>query len=216
VGFTYWSSIDSDSSWGRAGWATPEPKGLVSDRWHSVCWEPQIQSIEQNESFKRNAKWVYTVQRRAWSGMICEWWVPDCRNQPLNRTGVLCQIWDHCTRQESGSEVYLNIIPERGNTRLYSLEKPGIRELCLGIRYLNSISRRKSFYPRMIGDILCWICLRGVEMLIAILLCNWLWIIQHGWFSEYPEFFHNSSFQCAWHWEKTNNLNHTWRFKCTG
>jgi hypothetical protein len=44
-----------------------------------VCWQPQIQSIqegenmlgmEQNESFKGNAKRVFTVQRRAWSGII--------------------------------------------------------------------------------------------------------------------------------------------------
>jgi len=26
--------------------------------------------MEQNESFKGNVKWVYTVQRRAWSGII--------------------------------------------------------------------------------------------------------------------------------------------------
>ena len=26
--------------------------------------------LEENESFKGNAKWVYTVQRHAWSGII--------------------------------------------------------------------------------------------------------------------------------------------------
>jgi len=128
---------------------------------------------------------------------------------------VQCQIWDHHTQQDSGSEVTLNLIPERGNTLLYSSGKPGIRGPCLKIQYSNSISCWQFFYSRMIPDILCWICLRIVTMLIAIRLCNWLWIIQHCWFSEYREFFCNSSVRCTWNRQEINNLNHTWRFRWT-
>jgi hypothetical protein len=146
-----------------------------------VCWQPQIQSIqegentlgmEQNESLKGNAKWVYRVQRRACSGIIWKWWVAAGQNWPVNRICVGCQIWDHQPRQESESEVCLNFVPEWGNTRLYALGKPGIRELYLRIRYINSIAFRLPGYHCMIRDILYWISVRRVEKLRAILLCN--------------------------------------------
>jgi hypothetical protein len=158
---------------------------------------------------------VFTVQRRAWSGIICEYWVPACRNLLLNRICVQCQFWDHRTQQESGCEVCLNFIPEQGNTWLYSLGKSGIHEPCFRIRCSNWISFRQSIYPWMIRDILWWLCLRRVEMLIAILMCNWLYIIQHYRVSEYPEFFRNSSVRCACNRQPTHNLNYTGRFRCT-
>jgi len=107
----------------------------------------------------------------------------------------------------------LNFIPEQGKTWLYSSGKPGIRKLCLRIRYINTISLRQSFYPWMIRDILCWMCLRRVEKLTAILLCNWLWIIQHCWFSEYPEYFGDFGIRCAQNSKATNNLDQSWRSK---
>jgi len=66
------------------------------------------------------------------------------------------QIWDFQPQQVSGSEVCLNIIPERGNTQQYASGKPGICKLCLRIRYINSISHRQFFNHRMIRDELCW------------------------------------------------------------
>jgi len=128
--------------------------------------------MKQNESFKGNAKWVYRVHRRAWSGIICKYLVAAGQNWPVNGICVRCQIRDHELRQVSEFEVCLNFIPERGNIRLYASDKPGIREPCLRIRYINSILRRLYVYPWMIRDILYWICLRGVETLRAIPLCN--------------------------------------------
>jgi hypothetical protein len=58
--------------WGQAGCATPAPHSLASDRSHTVCWQPQIQCIQQNESFKGNAKWAYAVRKCTWSGIMCE------------------------------------------------------------------------------------------------------------------------------------------------
>ena len=58
----------------------------------------------------------------------------------------------------------LNFIPERGNTWLYASGKAEIGEPCLRIGYINSISLRLSLYPRMIRDILHWICQVGREV----------------------------------------------------
>jgi len=69
-------------------------------------------------------------------------------------------------------EVCLNFITERRNTRLYSSGKGEIREPCLRIRCINSILVTLSFYRWTIRDILCWICLRKVKKLTAILFCN--------------------------------------------
>jgi hypothetical protein len=78
--FTYQSIIASDNRWGRSGWAALTPNSFVSVWWTpSVCWKPQIKhgqkgrnilGMEENEPFKGNVKWVCTVQRRAWSGII--------------------------------------------------------------------------------------------------------------------------------------------------
>jgi len=62
-------------------------------------------------------------------------------------------------------------------------------------------------------DIPSWICLRRVEKLTEILLCNGLKISQYGWFIEYPEFICDCSIQCASNWHASNNLNQTWRFR---
>ena len=126
-----------------------------------------------------------------------------------------CQIWDHQTRQDSAFEVSLNFIAEQGNAWRNSSGRPGIREPCLRIRYINSISLRQSSYPWTIWDILCSICLRGVKTLTAILLYNWLNIIQYGGFVEYPEFIRDCSIRCASNWHISNNLNQTWRFRHT-
>jgi len=67
----------------------------------------------------------------------------------------------------------------------------------------------------MIRYILHCICLRRVEKLTAILLRNRLWIIQHWWFSEYPEFFRYSSIRCAWNIQATHNCNQSWKFRHT-
>jgi len=67
----------------------------------------------------------------------------------------------------------------------------------------------------MIRNILHWICFRRVEKLTAILLCNRLWIIQHWWFSEYPEFCRDSSIWCTSNRQATNNWNQTWKFRHT-
>jgi len=69
-------------------------------------------------------------------------------------------------------EVCLYFSTERGKTRLYSSGKREIREPCLRTRCINSISLRLSFYPWMFRDILCWICLRKVKKLTAIVICN--------------------------------------------
>ena len=79
---------------------------------------------------------------------------PHCRNYPLNRICMRCHLSDDHTRQESGSEVCLNLIPEWGNTRLDSSGELGVREQCLKIRYISLISLRQPFYHWMIRDIL--------------------------------------------------------------
>jgi hypothetical protein len=64
-------------------------------------------------------------------------------------------------------------------------------------------------------DIRSWTCLRRVEKLTAILLCNWLKISQYGWFIEYPESFRDCSIRCASNRHASNNLNQTWKFRRT-
>jgi len=65
---------------GPRGPATPAPKNLVSQRWHSVrtgshrfkefSKEENMLGMEQNELYKGDVKWLYMVQRHAWSGII--------------------------------------------------------------------------------------------------------------------------------------------------
>jgi len=220
--FRYWSSIDSVISWGRVAWAAAAYKGLVFEWWTlCVCWPPLIQRIQGGRKYAWNgAKWII----QGWcevgirgsaacpeldhivilSGGLSKW--------PLNRISMWCSIWDYQPWQESGSEVCLNSIPERGNTWLHSLGKPGIHEPCLRTRYINLISRRQFFYPWMIRHILCWIWLRKVKKSKVILICHWLWIIQHCWFSEYPELFRNFIVLGAWNRLVKYNSNHTRRF----
>jgi len=64
-------------------------------------------------------------------------------------------------------------------------------------------------------DILYWICLWRVEKVTVILFCNWLYIIQHWWLREYPEFYRNSRIQCAWNWQGRKNWNQTWKYRRT-
>jgi len=71
-------------------------------------------------------------------------------------------------------ELCLNFISEQGKTRHYSLSNPEIPQPSRRIQFIKSISLRPSFYPWMIRYILCWICLRKVKRLIAILFWNWL------------------------------------------
>ena len=71
----------------------------------------------------------------------------------MNRIYIRCQIWDHHTRQESGSEVFLKFIPEWGNRCVYCSSKPAILKRCLRIRYINWISLEQYFYRRMIREI---------------------------------------------------------------
>ena len=128
-----------------------------------------------------------------------------------------CQIWDDHTRQESGPEVWLNFIPERRNTRLNCLVKPGILKPCLRIRYINSISLTQSFYPWMIRDMLYSPGLVSGELRSWLRFSNWLWIIHHCWFREYREFSCDFSIRCAWNrqathkWNQTRRLRRTWK-----
>ena len=48
-------------------------------------------------------------------------------------SGPIYILLMHHTRQESRSEVCLNLVPVRGNTRLYPSGKPGLCEACLRI-----------------------------------------------------------------------------------
>jgi hypothetical protein len=56
----------------------PAPKCFVSERsctgrhrFKAFDTEENMLGMAQNESLKGNAKWVYTVQTRAWSPIAC-------------------------------------------------------------------------------------------------------------------------------------------------
>jgi hypothetical protein len=70
--------MDSDISCGRARCATCAPKSLVSERlcagmhrFNAFEKEENMLGMEQNQSLKGIAKWVYTVQRHTWSAITC-------------------------------------------------------------------------------------------------------------------------------------------------
>jgi hypothetical protein len=119
-----------------------------------------------------------------------------CQNWLLNGICVRCQIGDNQTRQHSACEVRLNFVPERGNGRLYASGKPGIREPCLRIQHINSISLRLSFYTWMIRYSELDQSWEGREVdsesLVQLTENQSIWLIL-----EYPEFFRDSSIQCA-------------------
>jgi hypothetical protein len=163
-----------------------------SHRFKQFRKEENIVVIKQNEAFKGNAKWVYIVQRWAYSGLICNYRVVTCQSRPLNRICAWCQIWEHQTFQESGSEVCLIFIPEGGNTQLYSSGQCGIYVPHIRMWYIHVISLRQSFYPWMSRNQLSRNSLRWVENWTANHLCDWLSIIENFWFSEDPEFVRNN------------------------
>ena len=193
--FTYRSSIDSGISLGQAGWAAHTPKRFVSERWHSVCtgshrfkafrkakicleWSKMNRSRAIRSGYMRfrgvpgvglyvNNEWLL-VKIGQWIEYVC-----SVKSETINldRWVKLRCTWISGVPE---FEVCLNFIPQRGYTRLYSSGKPAIHEPCLRIWYINSISLRQSVYPWMMRDILYWICLRRVEKLKAILLCNQL------------------------------------------
>jgi hypothetical protein len=217
--------MDSDIFWGRAGWAEPAFKSLVSERSYSMCtgshrfkgfWkEENMLGMEQNKSFKGNVKWGYMVQRGAWGGIIRQYLVVAFQNWPLNRIFVRHQIWEDQPQQGSGFDLCLNVILAQRDIQLNSSDKPGIPKPCLSIRYNNSILLRESVNCQMIWDILYRIYLSRVKKLTAILLCSRLQIIEHGWFREFSHFFCDSSIWYTWNRPATNNWSQACMFRPT-
>jgi hypothetical protein len=81
LAFTDQSCIDSETSWGWVGWAPGAPYSVLSKWCHFVCAdsnrlkvfmeEEKMLLMKQNDLFIGNAKWVYIIQWRVWSGIIC-------------------------------------------------------------------------------------------------------------------------------------------------